>query len=180
MAQRACLPMGPFILRAGRGELCHVALSPTCPFHKAAHREIRGLERARNFCSDLAPWPDSRSVTSVSRPFARRSGGGSLAWRGWLGVLGDTSAQRLHEIDHPLRRGKGLPALLNSARLPGLQVRQQRLLVAVAKAPGVKLCGLTGEDKLGKLAHVRGNGDLGEIVKIILDLADLIGVAQRH
>src|SRR5260221_10607567 len=80
-----------------------------------------------------------------SRPFARRSCCGSLTRRGSFGVLGDTAAQRLHEIDHPLGRGKGLLALLNGARLLGLEVHQQRLLVAVPEGRGVKFCGLAVE-----------------------------------
>src|SRR5260370_29996287 len=60
-----------------------------------------------------------------SRPFARRGCCGLLARCGSFGVLGDTAAQRLHEIDHPLRRGNGPPALLNGADdLLGLEVRQ--------------------------------------------------------
>src|SRR5437660_12393375 len=55
-------------------------------------------------------------------------------------------------------RGKGLLALLNGAGLLGLEVRQQRLLVAVPEGRGVELAGLAVENVLGKLAHVRRNG----------------------
>src|SRR5258708_74789 len=79
-----------------------------------------------------------------------------------------------------MRRGKGLLALLNDAGLLGLEVRQQRLLVAVPEGRGVKFCGLAVENVLGKLAHVRRNGEVRQVAEIILGLADLIGVAQRR
>jgi hypothetical protein len=41
-----------------------------------------------------------------SGPFAPRGSRGRLARRGWVGVLGDAAAQRLHQIDHPMGRGK--------------------------------------------------------------------------
>jgi hypothetical protein len=37
-----------------------------------------------------------------SGPFAPRGSRGRLARRGWVGVLGDAAAQRLHQIDHPM------------------------------------------------------------------------------
>src|SRR5947199_10744570 len=84
-----------------------------------------------------------------SRPFARRGCRGSLARCGAFGVLGDAAAQCLHEIDHPVRRGKGLPAPWNGAGLLGLQMRQQCLLVAVPEGRGVKLASLAVETMLG-------------------------------
>src|SRR5438105_9234931 len=90
----------------------------------------------------------SGSIAAHSRPFARRGCRGSLARCGAFGVLGDAAAQCLHEIDHPVRRGKGLPALWNGAGLLGLQMRQQCLLVAVAEGRGVKLAGLAVENLL--------------------------------
>src|SRR6516225_5534592 len=89
------------------------------------------------------------------------------------------AAQCLHEIDHPLRRGKGLPALWNGAGLLGLQMRQQCLLVAVAEGRGVKLAGLAVENMLGQREHVRRNGEVGQVAEVILGLAHLIGVAKR-
>src|SRR5262249_61583016 len=73
---------------------------------------------------------------------ARRGCRGSLARCGAFSVLGDAATQCLHEIDHPMRRGKGLLALWNGAGLLGLQMRQQGLLVAVPEGRGVKLAGL--------------------------------------
>jgi len=54
-------------------------------------------------------------------------------------VLGDAAAQRLHEIDHPARRGNRRLALLYDAGLFGLQMRKQRLLVTVPKAHGIEI-----------------------------------------
>src|SRR5262245_28922420 len=95
-----------------------------------------------------------------SRPFARRGCRGCLARCGAFGVLGDAAAQCLHEIDHPVRRGKGLPALWNGAGLLGVEMRQQRLLVAISEVRGVELAGLAVENMLGQREHVRRNGDL--------------------
>src|SRR5260221_9382679 len=161
MAQRASLPTGPFMdtgmLICTRGG--------SSPGSQASGAPAAAVRRA-------GPWR--------SRPFARRGCRGCLARRGSFGVLGDAAAQRLHEIDHPMRRGKGLLALLNGARLLGLEVRQQRLLVAVPEGCGVELAGLAVENVLGKLAHVRRNGEVRQVAEIILGLADLIGVAQRR
>src|SRR6516225_1276119 len=120
-----------------------------------------------------------RTAAWHSRPFARRGCRGSLARRGAFGVLGDAAAQCLHEIDHLLRRGKGLLALWNGAGLLGLQMRQQGLLVAVPEARGLKLAGLAVENMLGQREHVRRNGEVGQVAEVILGLAHLIGVAQR-
>src|SRR2546429_5175485 len=112
---------------------------------------------------------------------SRLSASGSIAarWCGAFGVLGDAAAQCLHEIDHPVRRGKGLPALWNGAGLLGLQMRQQCLLVAVPEGRGVKLAGLAVENMFGQREHVRRNGEVGQVAEVILGLAHLIGVAQR-
>src|SRR5262249_8994683 len=111
--------------------------------------------------------------------FAGRGCGGSLAGCGAFAVLGDAAAQCLHEIDHPVRRGKGLPALWNGAGLLGLQMRQQCLLVAVPEGRRIKLAGLAVENMLGQREHVRRNGEGGQVAEVILRLAHLIGVAQR-
>src|SRR2546430_14106146 len=92
----------------------------------------------------------ARWAMGHSRPFARRGCRGSLARCGAFSVLGDAAAQCLHEIDHPVRRGKGLSALWDGAGLLGLQMRQQCLLVAVPGGRGGKLCGLAVENMLGQ------------------------------
>src|SRR6516164_5839619 len=120
-----------------------------------------------------------RTAAWHSRPFARRGCRGSLARCGAFSVFGDAAAQCLHEIDHPVRRGKGLPALWNGAGLLGLQMRQQCLLVAVAEGRRVKLAGLADENMLGEPEHVRSNGEVRKAAKIMLGLAHLIVVAQR-
>jgi hypothetical protein len=61
-----------------------------------------------------------------SGPFAPRGSRGRLARRGWVGVLGDAAAQRLHQIDHPMGRGKRRFALWNGTGLLGLEMREQR------------------------------------------------------
>src|SRR5207249_4962710 len=72
-----------------------------------------------------------------SCPFARRRH--FPAQGGEFFVLGDAAAQRLHEIDHPARRGNRRLALLYDAGLFGLQTRKQRLLVTVPKAHGIEI-----------------------------------------
>src|SRR5213083_3041939 len=82
------------------------------------------------------------------------------ARRGWLLILGDAAAQRLHEIDHPPRRGKRLLALVNGAGLLSLQVCEQRLLVAIAESQGVEIGDLAVHNMLGEREHVRRKGEL--------------------
>jgi hypothetical protein len=68
---------------------------------------------------------------------------------------------------------------LHGAALLGLEMRQQRLLVAISEGRGVELAGLAVENMLGQPEHVRRNGEVGQVAEVILGLAHLIGVAQR-
>src|SRR5262249_44190708 len=98
--------------------------------------------------------------------------------RGFL-ILGEAAAQRLHEIDHPPRRGKRWLALWNGTGLLGPEVREQRLLVAVPERRGGEIAGLAVHNMLSQREHLRRNGQLREIAEVLLGLADLIGGAQR-
>ena len=92
---------------------------------------------------------------------ARRGYRGPPALRGRFLILGDAAAQRLHEIDHPPRRDKCLLALLHGAGLLGLEVREQRLLVAVPKDCGVEIAGLAVDNMLlGEREHLRRKSEL--------------------
>src|SRR5258707_7450746 len=132
MAQRASLPTGPFMdtgmLICTRGG--------SSPGSQASGAPAAAVRRA-------GPWR--------SRPFARRGCRGCLTRCGSFGVRRDAAAQRLHEIDHPLRRGQGLLALLNRAGLLGPEVRQQRLLVTVPEGCGVGLAGPAVANMVGKV-----------------------------
>src|ERR1700724_1279622 len=59
-------------------------------------------------------------------------------------------AQRLHEIDHPVRRRQNWSGLQYRPGLPGLEVGKQRLLIAVPEGRGIKGTGLAVKDVLGQ------------------------------
>jgi hypothetical protein len=89
-----------------------------------------------------------------------RAGTTSLRNAASFFVLGDAAAQRLHEIDHPVRRGKPRLALLHGAGLFGLQVREQRLLVAVAEGQAVEIGGLAVDNMPSERQQVRRDGEV--------------------
>jgi len=84
----------------------------------------------------------------------------ALSVSGDVRTFGCATAQRLHEIDHPPRRGKRLLALWHGAGLFGLQVRAQRLLVAIAEGEGVEIGGLAVDNMPGEREQVRRKGEV--------------------
>ena len=121
---------GPVHVTAGCGELSHVALSPTCPFHKAAHREglIRGPTRPHRLrtlrtISAFTSFRQRRRSRTLRR-FARGGRGGPL--RGAARLLSSATLRRSASmrLTTPGRRGKALRKLRDSAGLFGLEVRQ--------------------------------------------------------
>src|SRR3974390_299884 len=92
----------------------------------------------------LASWAPRTSPRSRCSRDARRCRriGGSRASRPLAGrwsparrwpVLGDAAPQGLDEVDGPAGHGKALLGLRRHPGLLGLEVRQQRLLIAVAE-----------------------------------------------
>ena len=86
-------------------------------------------------------------VCALERPGLPCAAGLSL-------VLRDAAAQRVHEIDHATGCGKCRIALLDGADLFGLEVREQRLLVAVTKGVRVEVSDLALQDLRGEREHV--------------------------
>src|ERR1700720_4799633 len=81
-----------------------------------------------------------------------------------------------HEIYDPMGRGKRPFALWNSAGLLGLEVREQRLLIAIPEGQGVEIGCLAVKNMLGQCEHVRRDGEVRQIAEVIIGFAHLIGV----
>src|SRR5262249_59130065 len=100
-----------------------------------------------------------------SRPLARRSRRRPPSRRRRFLILGEAAAQRLHEIDHPPRRGKRWLARWNGTGLLGPEVREQRLLVAVPERQGVEIAGLAVHNMLSQREHLPRHGQLRSIAE---------------
>src|SRR5262245_12042174 len=86
-----------------------------------------GFEFVSGLAAGASAMPAKWSRPVFSFKFYEGKISRALIVSGDVRTFGCATAQRLHEIDHPPRRGK-LLALLHGAGLFGLQVRAQRLL----------------------------------------------------
>src|SRR5438128_4716913 len=117
-------PNDSVAIGVGSGELSRAPPAPRNRTSRAMSAVTSRIQRS----AVLKATTRRGSSTRYTVP-SRLSASGSIAarWCGAFGVLGDAAAQCLHEIDHPVRRGKGLPALWNGAGLLGLQMRRKTL-----------------------------------------------------
>src|SRR4029079_69399 len=100
--------------------------------------------------------------SGTSGPFARRRGRGA-ALAGRCLILRNTPLQRLHEVARSPGRRKCWPFLPRRTGLFGLQVRDERLLLAVAEGFWVEIYDLALQDLRGKREHVGGERQLRQL-----------------
>ena len=113
------------------------------------------------------------------------SGGGTSSWclgfvgRRCTGAFLDTAPQRIHKVDNVCRLSP-LGPLDRLAFLLLFEQVLQGVLIPVIEVAGVEVPFLGFHDVRGKIEHILGDLFIGNVVKIILFLSNLVRVPQRH